>query len=228
MLEGLTTLEEATPRHYAWVADLIRPWLGKSVLEVASGIGVLSKHIAPAVESLVVSDYEPAFLETLRERFGHLSHVDYRLIDLTKRPFDVGDREIDTVVCLNALEHMEFEDDVLGGFADLLPVGGRVVVQVPQHAWLYGALDQLYGHYRRYSRADLERVLTRAGFRVREVLSFNPYLVPGWFVNGRILRQQRLSATPLRLYDACVPLLRKLGPLSFAGGITLIAHAEKR
>jgi 2-polyprenyl-3-methyl-5-hydroxy-6-metoxy-1,4-benzoquinol methylase len=227
LINELHTLEMANQHHYRWLFDTIAPYLGRSVLEVGSGIGVISKFLLPRCESLVLSDYQSVYLETLRERFGELPHLDYQLLDLNHPPYDLGAIELDTILCVNVLEHVEDEEATLGGLAELLPTGGRLILQVPNYPLLFGSLDESYGHLRRYNESRLTDVLERAGFRVVAMRKFNPFSVLAWIVASRLLRTRCLSPRALRLYDSLVPIMRPFGFLSHVVGLSLIACAER-
>ena len=228
LIEDLEVLEDMAPRHYEWVVDLVAPWLGRSVLEVGSGIGLISKLLAPRCEHLILSDYQPAYVARLHARFAHLPHVEARLLDLTRRPYALDGAPIDTIVCLNVLEHLDEDVAILHGLGELLPPGGRLVLQVPNLPSLYGTLDESYGHLRRYTPSLLRERLESAGFAVAGLRRFNPLSIPGWFLTGRLLRRTRLDPGSLRIYDALVPLARALDPLTRFAGISLLACGERR
>jgi SAM-dependent methyltransferase len=228
LMDELGALEEATPSHYEWVSEIIRPYLGRSILEVGSGTGVISKFLVPGCDSLVLSDHDPAYLSTLRERFGDLPHVRFQILDLDDRPYRCEGPQPDTVVCLNVLEHIDDDEAVLRGFADLLPGGGRVILQVPNHPRLFGSLDEAYGHRRRYSPRVLRELLDRTGFDVVKLRRFNPASIPGWILSNNVVRSTRLNPRTLAAYERLVPLLRKLDFVSGVAGLSLIACARKR
>lgn len=227
LIDELAVLEAASPRHYQWVFDVIAPHLGKSVLEVGSGIGTMSKFMLPRCRSLVLSDHKPIYLDKLRDRFGAMAHIDYRLVDLNDLPYDLHGYVPDTIVCLNVLEHIDQHESVLRAFADLLPTGGRLILQVPNYPRLFGSLDKSYGHFRRYSRAGLREVLERAGFRVTLLRQFNPFSIPGWVLTNNVAKARRLNVGSLRLYNSLVPALRAVDIFSRFAGLALIACAEK-
>jgi 2-polyprenyl-3-methyl-5-hydroxy-6-metoxy-1,4-benzoquinol methylase len=227
LIEDLFALEGAMGRNYEWVFDLIKPYLGQSVLEVGSGVGVISKFLVDRGTPVVLSDYHPVYLEHLRGRFGDRAQVQIRLLDLTSDSDDTGALGIDTIVCLNVLEHLPDDHAVLARCARMLPARGRLILQVPNYPALFGSLDEVYGHQRRYTRTSLEEKLTRAGFNVIAMRYFNPFAIPGWILSAKILRAQRLSPASARLFNAAVPLLRRLDFFSRFGGLALIACAER-
>jgi len=227
LIDELRALEETMERNYRWVFEVIAPFLGRSLLEVGSGVGVMSQYLVARGSPVILSDHHPVYVEHLRVRFGGHANVSLQILDLDVQPYDVG-RAIDTVVCLNVLEHMADDRRVLRGLAELLPAGGRLALQVPQYPALFGSLDASYGHFRRYGRRGLEHCLTGAGFSVVEMRNFNPLAIPGWIVSGKLLRSRRLDPRLTRLFNAIVPIARRLDFLSRFAGLALIAFAERR
>jgi len=228
LIAELEALEEAMERNYRWVFDLIAPFLGRSLLEVGSGVGVMSRYLVSRGSAVLLSDHHPAYLQRLRARFGGCANASFRILDLDAQPYDIGNVGVDTVVCLNVLEHMADDAKVLRGLAGLLPVGGRLILQVPQYPALFGSLDESYGHFRRYDRVALERALFDAGYSVIRIRNFNPLAIPGWILSGKLLRSRRLDPRLTRVFNAIVPIARRVDFLARLAGLALIAVAERR
>jgi SAM-dependent methyltransferase len=69
------------------------------------------------------------------------------------------------VVCLlDVIEHLHHPVAALHEAARVLAPGGRLVVTVPAHQWLWSAADEQLGHVRRYDRPSLRNDLAAAGF----------------------------------------------------------------
>jgi SAM-dependent methyltransferase len=226
LIEELLRHERAMPRYYAWAHERIAPWLGGALLEVGSGIGAASRFLVERGDPIILSDRHPACLAHLRARFGTRPHVAVQLLDLSRRPYELV-RPVDTIVCLNVLEHLADDAAVLVGFHRLLPPGGRLVLQVPNYPALYGSLDEAYGHVRRYSHRTISERIRTAGFRVVALRSFNPLAIPGWVLSAKVLRSRRLNARAARLFNALVPLARHLDLPSRCGGLSLLVCAER-
>src|SRR5262249_57353903 len=70
--EGFATLRriEALRRYHSFLWDLIRPYVGRRVLEVGSGTGVMTRYLSTR-ERLVATDLDPLYLELLHRASGH-------------------------------------------------------------------------------------------------------------------------------------------------------------
>jgi hypothetical protein len=91
---------------------------------------------------------------------------------------------------------------------------------------LYGSVDSLSGHQRRFTYRELKTVAELSGFEVESIRYFNPLAIaPYWFLY-RIIRVTSVGSSQLGLYDRIiVPLAYKVIWI-FGGrfpGINLIA-----
>jgi SAM-dependent methyltransferase len=98
----------------------------------------------------------------------------------------LADRSVDVVCYLDVLEHLEEPGRALREAARVLAPGGRVVVNVPAHEWLWSEADELLGHVRRYTRPALREQLADAGFRPLILTHVFSWLVPPVLVKRRI------------------------------------------
>jgi len=200
-----------TRRFNKWMADTIRPWLGARVLELGAGIGNMTQHLSRSRKLYVATDLDDEHLARLRVRFQNRPNLRYGCCDLRDPAgFAALRGGFDTVVCLNVLEHIE--DDLLGlrNIRSALEPGGRAIILVPQDQSIYGTLDQVLGHYRRYSAGELRARMEEAGFQFEGMLEFNRITRPGWYLNGRILKRYDFGAFQLRAFDWLVPVWKRL------------------
>jgi SAM-dependent methyltransferase len=211
-----------------WMADVIRPYVGKSVLEIGAGIGNLSRFLVPRRKRYVATDVDEEHLRRVASLFHHRPNFEVRACDLGKaEDFRELQAVVDTVVCLNVLEHVEDDEAGARHMFEALQSGGRAIVLVPQGQWAYGKIDQALGHYRRYSVAQLRERLTAAGFVVEDVLRFNRISLPGWYLNGRLLGRDTISAWQLKIFDQTVWLWRALDRWLPWPSTSIIAIARK-
>jgi len=174
-------------------------------------------------------DIEEAYLDELEARLGARSNLrtvsvgidDDRLVEA------VSGESLDSAVMLNVLEHVDDDVAALANLSRALTPGARIVLQVPAHSWLFGEADRALGHRRRYDAATLGHVMRDAGLVVDRVWQFNALGVAGWLFSGRIKREPMFSSRTLAVYEALVPLLRRLEPSrGVALGLSLMAIAR--
>ena len=226
---GEKTLRRASRlfRYNTWLWEQIAPFTAQRILEVGSGIGTMTRYFLGR-EFVLATDIEPQYLERLRIKFGRFSHVKVQPLNLNQPlPESLPSYQLDTVVCLNVLEHIEDDRGALSQFFHLLPSGGRVVLLVPALKGIYGAIDRAIGHYRRYEKKEITGKLMEAGFAVEEARFINMIGVPGWYVNSCLLKRKELPGLQARLSNKLVPLLQLEKQLTPPWGMSLLAVGRK-
>ena len=223
----LVELEHAH-RFNSWLGDTLRPYVGERVLEIGAGIGTLTNQFIPR-QLYVASDINPHYLHYLQSYSIGKPYLRVSEIDVGKSEHFRGlEEQFDTALMVNVLEHVSDEVGALRNLWSVLEPGGRAVILVPQNPALHGSLDEVLCHYKRYTVRDLERALTKAGFLVEKVFDFNRVSVPGWWLNGKVLRRKRFSRIQLKVLDSLVPILRRIDHLLPLSGLSIVAIGVKR
>jgi SAM-dependent methyltransferase len=155
------------------MAEMVEARSCRTFIEIGCGAGDLSAVLCRAGLSGVGVDLAPEAV-TYAERAlgpqiaaGRFKAVASDLFDLDAGQF--GDR--DAVVSVMVMEHVKDDAAFLRALAKLARPGGWIFVGVPGRRELWSFEDETAGHYRRYDRSDLERVLTAAGLLDVEVWS---------------------------------------------------------
>lgn len=216
------------PRFNLWMADTIRPFLGRRVLEMGAGMGNLTRSLSLGRDRYVASDVDGGHLARLQASLKHRANVEIHSGDAVRsESFERFRESMDSVVCLNMLEHVDDDLACARNMYGVLAGNGRAIVLAPQGPVLFGTLDEVLGHRRRYTRESLQDILERAGFVVEAVIGFNRISWPAWYAAGKVLRRSRLSRGLLRIFDASVFLWRRIDRMLPLPPISLIAIARK-
>jgi glycosyltransferase involved in cell wall biosynthesis len=214
-------------RFNRWMADTIRTYLGDRVLEVGAGIGNLSTQLMPRLR-YIATDFDDLHLDVLQNLASRRLGMEVRRLDAASwDDYQSFEGDIDTIVCLNVLEHIPESKATLDNMYRALPPGGRLIVLVPQGPWLYCPLDQALEHVKRYTPKTLRAALDDAGFAVEKTFHFNRIGVCGWLTSGKILRRKQLPKFQLKVYDSLVWLWRRIDWLLPWHGLSVIAVARK-
>jgi SAM-dependent methyltransferase len=212
-----------------WLHARFDGFLGSRILEIGSGIGNQTQYFADR-ERVVASDIDPYYVNILQSRFGTQRNV---RVASFRFPLTQADRDdlhaerIDTIVCLNVLEHIEDHRSTLLDCAAVLPPGGRLVLLVPSMPSLYGTLDRALQHFRRYEKEPLRQLLQETGFKPDELRFVNRLAVFGWWLSSRVLKRTVLPKDQLAIFKLMMPLLKleEKRPPSF--GLSLLALARR-
>jgi SAM-dependent methyltransferase len=199
---------EGARNYNAWVASLVRPYLGDDPIEIGSGTGTYAElWLADGLGRLTVSDTDPAMVERLRSRFAEDGRVAVHELDL----LDAPEAQHSALVALNVLEHIADDVRALGATQRLVRPGGAVVVFVPAFEFAMSRFDREIGHYRRYTVDRLRSVFVEAKLAVVDVAYVNAPGLLAWTVGMRLLRMSPREGVVLRCWDlAVIPATRRL------------------
>ena len=201
----------SAPNFNRWMADTIRPYIGRNVLEIGAGMGNLTRQLLPGRKRYVATDIDHEHLDRLSNRLSHRPRLEIAELNAAISQDQAAYQgQMDTVICLNVLEHIENDLDALRNIRSMLEDGGRAVILVPSGQSIFNSLDEELGHFRRYSEDQLRERMTAAGFDVETVLRFNRASRPGWWLNGTILKRRTISRLQLKNFDRVVWLLRRV------------------
>lgn len=182
--------------------DTVAPFVGRSMLEVGSGLGDFAEQFLGRVDRLVVSDGDPYCIQQLRERLGDRPEVE--VIDFLL-PNDVPLAEpVETVVAMNVLEHVVEDVEALRRLARVVLPGGRIVIWVPGYMQLYGDFDRKVGHVTRYTPKTLRRTVTAAGLDIEVLKPINLLGGIAWWFAVRLARVGAPRPRIVRIYDRIV------------------------
>ncbi len=211
-----------------WMFEQFAHHVGKRVLEAGCGIGNLTALMLNR-ESLTSVDFDPLYITMISRRFGHLENFRVAQMDLTETTaYDaLSTDNLDTIICLNVLEHLDDDVTVLKNFYRSLLPGGKAIILVPQYPQLFCKIDEAVGHYRRYTSDELQSKLALAGFELVHIQNFNKLGVPGWWFNGKVLGRKHLSPHQMWLFNLLLPLARLIEKIPGLPGLSVIAVAQK-
>jgi glycosyltransferase involved in cell wall biosynthesis len=217
-----------TPQYLSWLASVLRPYLGDTVLELGSGIGNLAGRLMGRRLHYVATEKDPLYLHSLNNRFLRTPNVSVVQLD-PEQPADFAEAggPFDTVLCVNVLEYSADPRALIESANRVLKPGGSLVLLAPQGPELYGSLDKTLGHLRRFSKADLSMMLEKHGFKVQRMLNLNKISTPAWWFYGKVLGRSRISKVMLKIFDKTVWIWRRVDGLLPWRGLSLVTVATK-
>jgi SAM-dependent methyltransferase len=207
----------------------------RSILEVGCGTGFVLAGMGKRFPHVRLAGSE-VFREGLSFAASRMPDTELLQMDAREIPFT---GEFDVIGAFDVIEHIDEDKDVLGQMYRAVNPGGGIIVTVPQHRWLWSAVDDYSYHKRRYTRSELTDKVNQAGFRVVRVTSFITLLLPVLIASrARYKRGQRfesdaevrVNARLNRMLTAVLSLERGLiragVPMPGGGSLLLIARKE--
>lgn len=170
------------------------------VLDVGAGSGFFSRKLLESGEASEATCVDPGYPGDSDEQ------VNGRPLRFRRQ---VGSSDAGLVLMMDVLEHVPDDGALLAEYVSHIPPGARVLVTVPAFQALWSGHDEFLEHYRRYTLAQVERLLEAAGLRVQL----------GCYLYGAVLPLAALSRLKDRLLPRTGPpqsAMRRFGPVSTA------------
>ena len=141
----------------------------------------------------------------------------------------------DLIAVLDVVEHIADDVAALAAMRACLAPGGRILIAVPAHAWMWSAHDVVNHHHRRYSKATLDAAIRSAGLKPRKLGYFNSLLFPlaaAARIAGKLTGREDSDDSPPpgpvnRLFEGIFRLERHLvGRVPMTPGVSIVTLAE--
>ena len=90
----------------------------------------------------------------------------------------VPEKHYDLIAALDVVEHIDDDVAALASIAKRLKPGGKLLVTVPAHQWMWSAHDVVNHHKRRYSKRALKALFAGSPLKLEAIGYFNSLLFP--------------------------------------------------
>lgn len=209
-----------------WVLSTFTTYMGQNLLEVGLGHGGYRKYL-PQNITYIGLDIDADSVNAARERYPDDKFIVADITDdnLSQRLTGHG---IDTILCVNVLEHIEDDRGAVQNLLSILNPSGHLLIFVPAFQALYSDMDRLAGHHRRYSKGMIESQL-EDNAKIIKTRFFNSLGGIGWWIN-KLIQHDSLDSDAInfqiRLFDRIgVPVAKAMDYLTnsfFGQSIILI------
>lgn len=142
---------------YKFVAKMLSG--RRHVLEVGCGDAFGIRIVQAEVGALTAVDFDPVFIEDVRQRMVPRWQFDARVHDVLEGPVPGS---FDAVYALDVLEHIEQKDEKLfltNAFANLDPNGAAIIGVPSLESQVYASPQSKEGHVNCKTAPDLKRLL---------------------------------------------------------------------
>ncbi len=219
-------------RFNKWMYGEVLPGLYGDILEVGSGIGTFSEILANDFPNscLTLTDVSDKYIENLKKKYQNNKNITIHKLNLNNHTDyeRIGYGQFDSIMAINVLEHVENDEFALAQLYNMLKDKGTLVVLVPCHKVLYNVIDKNIGHFRRYTKKDLENKISKSGFDIDRMFYFNAIGIIGWYLNGNLFKKSQVNGNGLKVLDILVPLLKRTERIAGKRvGLSLVGYLMK-
>jgi SAM-dependent methyltransferase len=234
--DGKSTLEViAKADHFnRWMYQSILPFCFGKILEIGSGIGNISSFFIKDGYQISLSDIRQNYCQYLEGKYGENQNVGEVLrMDLIspnfRKQFEKFEEKFDTVFALNVVEHINNDLLAIENCRFLLKKGGHLIILVPAYMWLYNGFDEALGHMKRYDKKSLHQLFISNSMEIIKSRYFNLAGILGWYVSGKLQKNQTIPDSQMKLYDSLVPLFKLLDKIILNSiGLSVITVGIKK
>lgn len=199
-----------------YYGSFLKPFIKGDVLEVGAGIGGTTKALCSGNErSWTCLEPDASLLDRLKEEQGK------GLLPAVCKPFcgliqDLPEgKTYDTILYIDVIEHIEDDKSELIRAFERLKPGGKILIIVPAHNFLFSPFDRAIGHYRRYNISMLRKVLPVGGTWVR-LHYLDSVGLAASLANKMMLQQKVPTAGQIAFWDKkMIPVSRVVDSLFF-------------
>ena len=160
---------------------------GHSVLDVGCGAGGLVAFLNLAGVDARGIDTSAATVDAVRGYYKALGVDDTRVRQATADQLIQNGERFDSVVCMDCLEHVEDDQQLFDELVALVKPGGKLIITVPALMALYGERDERIGHFRRYEKRELARLVDGRAMTIESLRFWNILGVAPTYISQKIL-----------------------------------------
>jgi SAM-dependent methyltransferase len=149
----------------------------------------------------------------------------------------VPSHHYDLIGAFDVIEHIDDDAAALASIATRLKSGGKFVMAVPAHQWMWTAHDIVNHHKRRYSKRALKSLIEASPMKLTKIGYFNSLLFPLAVAERAASKLRNKENADVRLPTALLNVTFEkvfaaerylVGRLPLPPGLSLFAVAEAR
>lgn len=228
MNNGQTILESMCQATWynRWLVKEFAGFLKNDILEVGCGIGNFTDYLTKFGNVWAI-DINREYVEKTEMLLAGKAEVGVG--DIEKGKYFFKDKKFDSIVCLNVLEHIKNDNAAIENLYKLLKTGGKLILLVPAHQFLFSEIDRALNHFRRYNKQSIQKQMENTGFEIYKIRRINFLGALGWFLAGSLLRKAIVKKLDIKIFDFVAPLFLSLENfIEPAIGTSILIVAQKK
>ncbi|MVO10610.1 methyltransferase [Flavobacterium sp. TP390] len=208
----------------------INKYLKDDLLEVGAGIGETTFSLCDGSQkSWICIEPDAALINIIKEKKenGYLPSM----IEIKKGTIDNLDKEqkFDTIIYIDVIEHIEMDSQELIKASNFLKPNGHLIILVPAHNYLFSKFDAAIGHFRRYNKKSLEKIIPKDLLK-KELIYLDSVGLLASLMNKWFLKQDYPKLKQITFWDrVMIPFSKIIDRLIFYKlGKTVVGVWQKK
>lgn len=196
-----------------YFSSKLKPYIRGNILEVGAGLGSNTRLLChPDYKKWVCLEPDLKLFTSLQTAINYHGLSNCTAHNGTIDLLDEKER-FDAVLYIDVLEHIEHDREEVIKAAKYLSSGGHIVILAPAHQWLFTPFDQSIGHYRRYNKAMLKRIIPEE-ITIVKLFYLDCIGMGASLANKLLLKQAQPQLKQIKIWDNfMVPLSQRIDPL---------------
>lgn len=201
-----------------------------SILDIGCGAGGMIEYLSNYGQ-VIGLDKDKHIVDLNLKKGKNVVCGDIKKLNFSNDSFDL-------ITLLEILEHLDDDSSGLKEVFRVLKPQGILLVTVPAFPFLWSSHDSVAHHKRRYTKRELERKLSKSGFKILKISYMNIFLFPVIFLFRlfKNLFSREKNKSDFIDYPAFLNHLLKLvfsseafflKTISFPFGVSLLVLAQK-
>ncbi|NOU18339.1 MAG: class I SAM-dependent methyltransferase [Bacteroidales bacterium] len=213
----MTSSVEYADNYNSWILKEYKPFIGKNILEIGTGQGNFKKYLKSSCSNYVSIDIDGDVINRAIQRdpegiYLNISITDPECVNVLKQ------YKFDTIICFNVIEHISEAEVAISNMIEILASKGNLLLFVPAFPSLYNSMDQLAGHFRRYTKESLVKSINSNKSIISKMEYFNFIGGIGWYFN-KLIKHKDLDSkslnTQMKFFDKfIVPFSKLINPIT--------------
>ena len=202
----------------------LKPFIKGTVLEVGAGLGETTPFLLNEnVKEWTSLEPDETLYETLKAKnSGTIIQGSIQNLAISQT--------FDTILYIDVLEHIENDIAEIEVATKHLNKGGCLIILSPSYNFLMSEFDREIGHFRRYSRKGLLKVVNNSSLKLLKIFHLETAGVLLLLINKYILRKKYPTRGNIKFWDKYFIPISKLTDklLNYSTGKTIIGIWQKQ
>lgn len=162
------------------------------VIEIGAGTGSIARMLNTEGYNLSIGEIHPNGIEyALKNNDKNLPIYQFNIMN---NPFK---NHFDVVGLFDVLEHIEDDKLAINNIGKMLKDGGKIILTVPAHMWLWCEEDEVSNHFKRYEIDSLKGLLITEGFTIKYASNFFISLIPLLYLRTKSKSSSDIKINPI-------------------------------